>query len=171
MEPPDQLKVMAATSLVISTHFSLAEEYLDAAGLQNGRIWLDPPPEWDPGNWVELTRELSDAAAMMAPGDSIPMPHFDYGNIAERQSRFQAILIEVHLYFVLIDHVYKYLDAVVSADRYHELRVRLDELNDKWFRNYNAGRNLFEHRISRLVALGESGQPWHHELSLDHGYL
>ena len=77
----DHQKVYAA-SFSAGVFFKLARHYLDAAELQNNRIWLDPPPTLDMGNFQDVLRDLSDAAAMMNPGDTMPIPNIDTGNLA-----------------------------------------------------------------------------------------
>ena len=118
------------------TFFNLARRYLEAAELQNNRIWLDPP---------------------------------QVGSFDEVQSRFEAIRIEMHLYFVVLDDLYRYLDRVIREEKYAKLGPQLDALNDKYFRHYNKARRLFEHMVEKLDLLMENDKPINHGLNLTSG--
>lgn len=167
----DHQKVFFASERA-GTFFSLVQHYLDAAELQNNRIWLDHPPKADFGNIQDVSRYLNDAAAMMNPGESIPMPHIDPGNQALVMARFEAIKIEVHLYFVLLDDLHKFLKKVISEETFKGLDPQLNQLNDKWFRNYNSGRRLFEHLDERLSTLLSKGaRKYDFKLDLGLGYF
>ena len=124
------------------TFFNLARRYLEAAELQNNRIWLNPP---------------------QADADDVK------GSFDEVQSRFEAIRIEMHLYFVVLDDLYRYLGRLIQEEPFAELRPKLDALNDKYFRHYNKARRLFEHMVEKLDLLMENDKPINHGLNLTSG--
>ena len=167
----DHQKVYSASPSA-GIFFPLVRYYLDAAELQNKRIWLDPPPKLDFGTFRDDIRNLSEAAAMMNPGDTIPAPQIDTGNLALVTARFEEIKIEVHLYFVLLDDLCKLLRKVISDEKFKGLLPQLEQLNAKWFRTYKHGRNLFEHHDERLSKLWSEGdRKYEFKLDLDLGYF
>ena len=99
--------------------FDLARRYLDAAELQNDRIWAHALPVED-------------------------------GDPQLAKTAFEEIVIEVHLYFVVLNDVYRFLEQITAEEIFQELHPRLAGLNESWFKHYNKGRNLFEHLEERL---------------------
>lgn len=63
---------------------------------------------------------------------------------------YEDMLIDVHFYFVALRDIYRYLDKVVSDEVFQGLRPALDNLNEKWFKHYSDGRDVFEHIDQRL---------------------
>ena len=62
----------------------------------------------------------------------------------------EAMLIDIHFYFVALRDVYRFLNKVVSDEVFGGLLPKLAELNDKWFKHYSLGRDAFEHIDQRF---------------------
>ena len=65
------------------------------------------------------------------------------------------MLIEVHFYFIALRDVRRFLRNIVKDEAFEELCPELAELDNKWFKHYTEGRDLFEHIDDRLR--GERG--------------
>lgn len=72
------------------------------------------------------------------------------GDTALVTAEFQDILIDVHFYFISLRNVYRFLQKVVADPKFEHLCPELDKLNEKWFRHYGKGREVFEHIDQRL---------------------
>lgn len=93
---------------------------------------------------------------------------------------YEIKLIDIHFYFVALRNLYRYLNKIMSDPAYSHLKADLEILNNKWFRHYSKGREVFEHidqkfpgekHQDKIVEIEEKGarRKVHYGLSMKDG--